>query len=252
MKNLLFLGAVALLLFSLSAALSLWLNQSKQEAAQAEKDKAEAKDNKAIPKGGPTPEAPKDKEPEKKIPPISPPTVNTPEAGLKDQKDALDRKALQISLVLADVQAQREATDALLRQVTTELKNAPKTPAPDPNEMQLKKDREEALKAERANLVKLAQIFDAMTPEGAAPHIKSIAESGPGKLEQAAQILVLMKDRNSARLLEELRDPALGAQLMDKIRLLRTQNATFATAPAPAPAPAPSTLPSGVRPAGAP
>lgn len=252
MKNLLFLGAVALLLFSLSAALSLWLNQSKTETTQADKKD----DGKAIPtKGGSTPEGSKDaKEPEKKIPPIAPPTVNTPEAGVQDQKEKLERKALQISLVLADVQAQREATDALLRQVTTELKNAPKTPAPDPNELQLKKDREEALKAERANLVKLAQIFDAMTPEGAAPHIKSIAESGPGKLEQAAQILVLMKDRNSARLLEELRDPALGAQLMDKIRLLRTQNATFATAPTPAPvpAPAPSTLPSGVRPAGAP
>ncbi|HEY1190303.1 MAG TPA: hypothetical protein VGE74_21905, partial [Gemmata sp.] len=179
----------------------------------------------------------------KVIPPIVPPTVG-PEAGVLDQQARLERKALQISMVLADVQSQREATDALLKQVTAALQNQPKTTAPDQTEQRLQKEREDALKNERLNLIKLAAIYDAMTPEGAAPNIKSMAESGPGKLEQVAQILVLMKERNAARLLEALNDPALVAQLMDKVRLLKAQNPTGL----PPVVPAPSALPTGVLP----
>lgn len=253
MKNLLFLGVVALLLFSLSAALSLWLNQARQDVTtQAEKDKESKELSKEPPKDSklaqPKPGAAGDlqKEPEKlSIPKLPAPQPGTVDAGVLDQQAKLERKAVQISLVLADVQAQREATDALLKQVTAELKNAAKAPEPEPNAARLQKEREEALKNERTNLIKLAAVYDAMTPEGAAPILKQMAESGTGKLEQAAQILVLMKERNSARLLEALGDVTLAAQLMDKVRQLKAQNAA---APAPPPA-APAALPNGLAPA---
>ncbi|HEY1188710.1 MAG TPA: hypothetical protein VGE74_13735, partial [Gemmata sp.] len=152
MKNLLVLGAIALLLFSLSAALSLWLNQSKQETAQTDKATPDKKDDgKAIPpKNGAAHESPK--EPEKKIPNIAPPSAGSPEAGVRDQQEKLERKALQISLVLADVQAQREATDMLLKQVTAEFKSAALAPPAGPSPEQLRKSQEEALKNERLNL----------------------------------------------------------------------------------------------------
>ncbi len=59
MKNFLVLGVLALTLFSVSAALSVWLNQSKQPA---ETDKDKAKDEKVTaktPKGGDPKEEPK-------------------------------------------------------------------------------------------------------------------------------------------------------------------------------------------------
>ncbi len=39
MKNFLILGLLAVLLFSVSAGLSVWLNQSKHQAEQKDKDK---------------------------------------------------------------------------------------------------------------------------------------------------------------------------------------------------------------------
>ncbi|MDY3555262.1 hypothetical protein R5W24_004403 [Gemmata sp. JC717] len=262
MKNLLFLGAVALLLFSLSAALSLWLNQTKNQAEAEKVEKQPADGGKAISKA-PTPGSEGGKEPTKETkdqtkdktggPPIVSPSLGPTEANLLDDKARLERKALQITMVLADVQAQRETTDELLKQVTAALKTQPKTQGPDATEQKLQKEREESLKIERQNLIKLAAIYDAMTPEGAAPNIKSMAESGAGKLEQVAQILVLMKERNAARLMEALNDPALVAQLMDKIRQLRAQNT--AVAPAPSAPPAFGTAagtPSNVRPASGP
>lgn len=261
MKNLLFLGAVALLLFSLSAALSLWLNQSKKETESTEATKTEKVPvpKPALPAAEPNKEKEQPKD-SKGIPPIVPPTIG-PEAGVLDQQARLERKALQISMVLADVQTQREATDALLKQVAAAIKNQPKGPDPDQTELRLQKEREESLKNERLNLIKLAAIYDAMTPEGAAPNIKSMAESGAGKLEQVAQILMLMKERNAARLMEALSDPALVAQLMDKMRQLRTQGTAIAPTPAAAPGGSPAApaafgsgagTPSNVRPAGGP
>ena len=233
MKNLLFLGVIALLLFSLSAALSLWLNQSRQQQETADKDKPE----KPALKPGPTGDNPKDPPAEPK--PISklPPSATGPDVTSLDQQSKLERKALQISLILQDVQAQREATDALLRQVTTELKTAAKSPEPDPKLTDdLKKRQAEDRANEIKNYEKLAAVYDAMTPEGAAPILKQMAESGTGKMEQAAQILVRMKERNTARLMEALNDAPLAAQLMDKVRQLKALNAANAT-PGLAPAP---------------
>ena len=227
MKNLLFLGVIALLLFSLSAALSLWLNQSRQpDSADKEKDKV-------LPKAG----APGEVKPpaDAKVTPKTPPVTGGADTGALDQQAKLERRALQIAIVLQDVQAQRDITDALLKQVTAELKVATKNPEPDPKAAaDLIKARNEALANERTNLIKLAAVYDAMTPEGAAPILKQMAESGTGKMEQAAQILALMKERNTARLLEAMNDPALVSQLMDKVRGLKALNA---------PAPLPATTP---------
>lgn len=244
MKNLLILGAVALLLFSLSAALSLWLNQSRQEAEKAAQAEKDAKEAKAAPKP-PAPPAEGPKEAEKPgIPKLPPPAPNTPDAGPGDQEERLKRKALQLSLVLADVQSQREATDALIRQVSTALRDAAKAPAPDPTEAERRRIEEEARRIERVNLLKLAAVYDAMTPEGAAPIFKQFAESGTGKLEQAAQILVLMQQRKAAQLLEALNDASLAAQLTDKVRQLRAQGVI--------PPPAPPTVVPGAAPASPP
>jgi hypothetical protein len=67
--------------------------------------------------------------------------------------------------------------------------------------------------------------------------LKQMAESG--RLETAAKILSLMKDRNSARVLAELSDPALAAQLLDKMRGIK------AASTSPPPRPGGSTLPAG-------
>lgn len=148
-----------------------------------------------------------------------------------------------MSLILQDVQAQREATDALLRQVTAELKTAAKSTELDATTVELERKKKELSLNEKGNFAKLAAVYDAMTPEGAAPILKTMAEGGAGKMEQAAQILALMKDRNAAKLLEAMNDPPLADQLLSKMRTLKAL-----TGPATAPLPTPV----GVRPVGGP
>lgn len=78
--------------------------------------------------------------------------------------------------------------------------------------------RERAARQADPRLAKLARVYDAMTPEGAATILKRFAESGAGKLDQAADVLALMDERNAARLLEAMSDPALAEQLVERMR----------------------------------
>jgi flagellar motility protein MotE (MotC chaperone) len=73
--------------------------------------------------------------------------------------------------------------------------------------------------AEKKNVEKIATMYDAMAPEASAPILKEMAEKG--RLEMAAKILVLMKERNAARVLEAMNDPALALQVLEKMRGLR-------------------------------
>ena len=100
----------------------------------------------------------------------------------------------------------------------------------------LRKKKVEFEAGEKKNIEKIAAMYDAMTPEAAAPIIKQMADTG--RLEMAAKILAQMKERNAARVLEAMGDPALALQVLEKVRGIRA--ATAATAPTPAPAPLPA------------
>ncbi len=228
MKNFLILGLLALLLFSVSAALSLWLNQSKQPDQAAEKDKDKDKTAKG-PKSG----DPKESTEPKAAPKVDPPAAG-PEAAAKTTRESeakLKLRAEQLELVVRDLQTQREATEAALRAVMTELKNvSTETTKLDSLVKDLQQKKVDFEAGEKVNITKIAAMYDAMTPEAAAPILKQMADTG--KLEMAAKILVQMKERNAARVLEAMGDPALALQILEKMRGLRAT-------PAPAPAPSP-------------
>lgn len=81
---------------------------------------------------------------------------------------------------------------------------------------------------ERKNIDKMAAMYDTMAPESAAKIVQQMADSG--KLDTAVKILAQMKDRQAARVLAELTDVTLAAQLLDKLRLFkRTAPGTAAT-----------------------
>ena len=241
MKNLLFLGVIALLLFCLSAALSLWLNQTRQPQDTAEKEKALPKaDLSKV--GEPKEKDAPDSKNGAKTTPTTPPGP-TADGLAAERQEKLERKAVQVALVLQDLQAQREATDALLRQVAAELKVASKSTEIDAAAAEAAKKKAELDVTAKSNYVKLAALYDAMTPEGGAKLLQEMAEAGTGKMEQAAQILALMKERNAAKLLEAMTDTSLAGQLTRKVLTLKGLNG-------PASAPPPS--PAGIRPVSAP
>lgn len=238
MKNFIILGLVAGLLFSVSAALSLWLNQSRQTVEaekQAEKEKAAAK----AASRNETKEPPDPRPPAKPDPgPI--PLPDPAALGAGRDRANLERRAAQIELVVRDIQTQREVVDATLRQVMAELKTATANAAVgrvselDVVAAELERQKQDMAASEKKNLDKMAALYDVMAPESAAPIMKQMAESG--KMEMAARLLAKMKERQAAQVLAALSDPALAAQLLDKMRSLKA--ATPATIPAPAPPPA--------------
>lgn len=221
MKNFLVLGVLALALFSVSAALSLWLNQSKQPV-EAEKDKDKGKDDKVAPKtakGGDPKEEPK---PAGK--------VDLPPKGAEDNlknaqatQDQNARRAEQIDIVMRDLQTQREANEALVRRVAEELKRATedvtKTAAAIAAAEAAKPKQPEPELLDPKYLAKMAGFLDAMEPAPAAAFVKEMVERG--RLEVAARILLQMKAGKASALLAELKDPTLGDQIFEKMTKLR-------------------------------
>lgn len=236
MKNFLILGLLALLLFSISAAMSLWLNQSRQQAetANAEKEKEKEKDKdkeKAVAKKG---------EPKETTEPKTPAKIDTPPTSgsestakkLGEREARLEDRAAKIELIMRDIQSQRESNETLMKQVAAELKNVSgETTKLDSLIKDLNKKSIEINSLEDANIGKLAAMYDSISAEAAAPILKEMAEKG--RMDMAAKIMVKMKERNSARVLEAM-EPALAAQLMERILRLRT-----ATPPTSTPAPTP-------------
>jgi flagellar motility protein MotE (MotC chaperone) len=234
MKNFLILGLLALLLFSVSAALSLWLNQSRTAPdPAAEKDKAAAKTR--APEGKDPPEP-------RPLPKVEP----TPDASalLTDREARLARRSAQVELVMRDIQSQREAVEATLRQVNAELKAAAaRTGDLDAVAADLRRKTTEYEGTEAKNIDLMAARLEPMPPESAAPILRQMAESG--QMATAVKVLAKMKERQAARVLAELGDPALAAQILDKMRGLKTAPPPNPVVPVPGvpPLPAPPAPP---------
>jgi hypothetical protein len=227
MKNFLILGLTAMLLFSISAALSLWLNQGRYASetspttektttkkASTEKEALESHNNRSETKetvlGGVSPESLRQN---------------------AERERRLELRADEINLILKDILAQRDVIDTLIRQVAIELKSADnKLTDLEIRTSELEKKKVDFDAAERKNIERIAGLLDAMAPESSAATLVQMAESG--KLELAAKVLSLMKDRNAARTLGELSNPSLAAQLLDKMRALKAGNAVPGPRPA--------------------
>jgi len=220
MKSLVQIAFVALLLFSVSAALSLWLNQSKQAAADPASEKTEKKNREGEKKN--------DKEPgESKSTPKSEGVPASPvdmaaAAALRENESRLRRRAEQMEVVLRDLQSERERVESLLKQVNTELKlSTARNSEVESKSADLEKKKVELDAAEKKNIERIAGMYDAMAPESAAPILRQMADNG--RLDTAVKVLYQMKERQAARVLAELGDPALAAQLIERLRALKSQ-----------------------------
>lgn len=238
MKAILQLGVVALVLFSASAAMSVWLNQfgkATETPATAPDPKAAKGDD----KHGADKHGEKDKHGDKTAGEKADPkggskTDHGPGAdptavlALREREARLERRQAQMDLVLRDLQAQREAYDNLAKLVATEVKTAAaKATDTDAKIADIQKKQADLDAIERKNVEKMATMYDSMAPESAARIVQQMADSG--KLDLAVKILGQMKERQAARVLAELPDATLAAQLLDKLRLLKRPAKTPAT-----------------------
>lgn len=246
MKNIIILGAVAVILFSLSAGLSIWLNSPK--ATEEPKKEAKEKDK---------PKRNIDETPDDGRPIVRPNPATNPDeatklaAQLKEQQDALkvrearlEAKQKQLEIVLLDIRAERDQMEKLRRELSNELKLltakatelqkkaseiAEQQAALAKGNIELTKGRAEIEKEEAKNILKMASQFDSMAADSAATILKSMADSG--KIETAVKILSQMKDRQAAQVLAAMPDATLAAQLLEKMKTLKRPATSATTTP---------------------
>jgi flagellar motility protein MotE (MotC chaperone) len=217
MKNILVLAVVAVVLFSISAGLSVWLNQNRATTLPTEKEKAQPVINKE-------PDKDKDKTPGKGPPKTDGSALPDPGLRLNDAEDRLRRRESQMDLVLRDLAGERQAVDELVRQVTAATKQvadepppAPKTPAAVPKGGA--PDAEAG--ADKKGIDQLSRLYAAMPPDSAATILKKMADGG--QLDTSVRILAAMQERQAAQILAaiSLSDDGLAAQITQRIRMLR-------------------------------
>lgn len=235
MKNMVIIGLTSLVLFSVSAALSVWLQSSKQTAASTD-EKAAKKPKDGDGHGS---EKEKEKGPEagdkKTDSHDRPETLKPVAAGPKDNRDADDRRRLLTEVVMLDMRTHADEVTKTYQRAAAEVKAAVSqaTEASDARAAELTKTEQKTAKAsadlkkgqleldvaEQKNLTKLSTLLEQMPPESAAGVVQQMADGG--KMDSAVKILAGMKERNAANVMSKLPDTSLAPQLIDRMRVLK-------------------------------
>lgn len=241
MKNILIVGGVSLVLFSVSFALSVWLNASKGTTAPtAKEDKDGKKKGDDHPVGKPVDkdhghEAKKEKEPDSKghETKSAEPKLTT---GPKDKDDTTELRRLQMEVVLHDLRLQREEYEKRTKSLAAEVKaiqaeeDANDARARELSQVEQKqKQKEDELKKrmldvdknELARIEQIALMMDKMDAAKLAEIVQYYADGG--NIDTVAKILSKMKAAKAAEVFAALSDPSLGPQLIDRMKAMTTQ-----------------------------
>lgn len=133
-------------------------------------------------------------------------------AELRSEKELLARKEQQLQELATRLQAER----AEINQITQLVYRM---------QLELDKNIVTIKEEESANLKKLAKVYTAMTPEGAAAIVRELPD------EMIVKIFCFMKEAETAAILESLgkgstNDARRAAEITDQLRLTRVRNAT--------------------------
>lgn len=155
-------------------------------------------------------------------------------ATVREREEQLAARKKQVDLIMQDIRGERAALDELRKQVKNELDSL--NEALDNLEKQrsnLDQDRQkmstkvekmenrmlQLQKEEHDNLKKMSSMYNTMAPESAARILQTLADTG--KLDTAVKLLGLMQERQAAKVLAEVSDSTLAAQLVGKLKDLR-------------------------------
>lgn len=150
------------------------------------------------------------------------------------QEEQLTSRQKNLELIFQDIRAERAGIDDKRRQVANlmkgvedkmaeldskvgELKQRQQQTSKEATE--LKKSVSDFDSVERDRIKQVASMYDSMEPASAAKILQTLADSG--NLDTSVKILASMKDRQAAKVLAELGDASLAAQLVEKLRGLK-------------------------------
>jgi flagellar motility protein MotE (MotC chaperone) len=131
-------------------------------------------------------------------------------AAIDDLRKQVKKELDAVNKALAELERQRAAAPRRAEKSGAEAEARPALPA----------------KEQQDNLKKMGAMYSTMPPESAAKILRSLSDTG--KMDTAAQLLALMQERQAAKVLTELNDPVLAAQLLERLKVLRRRPAAVA------------------------
>lgn len=148
-------------------------------------------------------------------------------AAVRERETQLIARQKQLELVREDIRNERTAIDELRKQVSDELKAVEEQFAEaqrqradlDMKQHSIDGRVTEMVGQEKDNIKKMGSVYDNMAPESAAKIIQQMADGG--NMDTAVKLLAVMKERKAAKVLEEMSDPSLSAQLSERLRGLK-------------------------------
>lgn len=249
MWKLLSIGLTAVVLFAASAGVSWYLRYLAESKAEHESPKAAEPESAftkpKAPAANPLREQPATNPSLQAAvrPPYNPEAEGTVQLASKlrerldsihAQEEQLASRQKNLELIFQDIRAERAGIDDKRRQVVNLLKAVEEKMAELDSKLgelkqkqqqnnkeatELKKNISEYETLEKDRIKQVASMYDSMEPASAAKILQTLADSG--NMDTAVKILASMRERQAARVLAELGEPALAAQLVDKLRGLK-------------------------------
>lgn len=248
MKKLLIVGVTSLILFGVSASASYFWQQKQRHSHTENAEHVETAHKEPASHGKPptasTPHSPSENIHRAAVRPAYNPgaeeiarmtnELRSRLAAVREREEQLTARKKQIELIHEDIRGERTALDELRTQVHNEmdalneaLQNVDKQRGTLEEERQkISKNTQEMesrvlqlQQEEQVNLKKMSGVYNSMTPDGAAKILQNLADTG--KMDTAVKILGMMQERQAAKVLAELTDAGLAAQLVEKLKNLR-------------------------------
>jgi hypothetical protein len=155
--------------------------------------------------------------------------------GLRRREQNMTNRQKNIDLVYKEILKEQRNVDVLRKQIDEEMKllaekadaieskykmtNAQGAKIEEQNK-ELRQTMLEVEDAEKARIKQMANFYDKMESEKAAPSFQEMVDSG--KLDMAVKILANMSDRKASGLLSQLPNQTLAVQLLDRLRGLKS------------------------------
>ena len=228
MKNILVIALVSIVLFGVAAGLSVWLQVNGAKPA----DTAHGDDKKKKPADTAHGDK-KDADKGHDDPPKGEAKPTDAKAASKDA-DRVEYRRLQMEVAAADMSGQMKDYDALLKRLAVEMKvlaaeqtqidaklsevkQAEDRTAKSAED--IKKGQSQAEDAEKANLTRIAGLFDQMPPDDAAGLIQAWADGG--KTDTAVRVIALMKPTKATKMLSAVTDRTAKEAIFDRMKTLK-------------------------------
>jgi flagellar motility protein MotE (MotC chaperone) len=145
-------------------------------------------------------------------------------AQVREREDQLTARQRQLELVIENIRSERAAIDELREELELALKAGEDRLADvqrQRTDLEIKQQTidgkvTEMSGSEKDNIKKMAGMYDNMAAESAAKIIQHMADSGT--MDTAVKLLAAMRERQAAKVLAEMPDPSLAAQLSERLK----------------------------------